>query len=91
MGGCEAYKIHVPLQSSAGEYIKGGGKHIQSAEAGLAGFSEGRLTQETITFQVTFSILGWSLIGKCELSGREDKYQNPRIPAAGSVFANANK
>ena len=52
---------------------------------------EGRLTQETIAFQVTFSILGWSLIGECELSEREDKYQNPRIPAAGSVFANANK
>ena len=53
--------------------------------------SQGRLTQETIAFQVTFSILGWSLIGECELSEREDKYQNPRIPAAGSVFANANK
>ena len=32
--------------------------------------TEGRLTQEIITFQVTFSVLGWSLIGKCEPSER---------------------
>ena len=36
--------------------------------------SEGRLTQETITFQVTFSIQGRSLIGKCVLSEREDDH-----------------